>query len=186
LLTGIGFISQGLEQRLRAKGAPELETAVEIRSLAVQVISETRHLSRGFFAVNLESHGLGYALAELSDFVKRTYGVECRFSEPEALPSFTSMVATHLYRIAQEAINNAIKHGDASEIVLELTAGEESAALSIWNNGNEFSPKDGSDGIGLRIMNRRAAEIDGTISIRSEEGGVRVICGFPFNQESQE
>ncbi len=184
LLTGIGFLSQGLEQRLRERGAPEVETAVEIRTLTVQVISETRHLSRGFFAVNLESHGLGYALAELADFVKRTYGVECRFSEPESLPSFSLTIAMHLYRIAQEAINNAIKHGDASEIVLSLSAGDGTGGLSVWNNGCEFSPPDGADGIGLRIMNRRAAEIGGSISIASEERGVRLVCNFPFSEES--
>lgn len=179
LLTGIGYISRGLEQRLNEREAPEAETASEICRLAAQVISETRHISRGFFAVSLESHGLCYALAELTDFIRQTYGVECRFIEPKAFPSLDSRAATNLYRIAQEGINNAIKHGDATEIEISFSVSESACEMRVWNNGHPFIPSE-TDGIGLQIMDQRTSEIAGQLSICTKESGVELTCGFPI------
>lgn len=186
LLTGIGFLSQSLEQRLRARGAPECDVAEEIRVLAVQAISETRYLSRGYFAGSIKSHGLGYALAELADSVKKTYGVKCQFSETASLPAFSSIVAMHLYRIVQEGINNAIKHGEASEILISLDVSGDRGTLRIYNDGSDYTQKSGHDGVGVIIMHRRASEMGGTISIGSREQGVEVSCSFPCEKECWE
>jgi signal transduction histidine kinase len=183
LLTGIGYLAQSLEQRLREREAPERRMAEEIRGLAVQVISETRTLSRGLFSGGIQNHGLGYALAELADFVKKTHGINCRFSETESLPDFSPTVVLHLYRIAQEGINNAIKHGDASEIHVSLEASGDNGILRIYNNGTDCVGKSDHDGIGLIIMNQRASQIGGVIAIHSGERGVELSCRFPSNRE---
>jgi len=179
LVTGIGFLSESLCQRL--EGESDADLAREIRALAVQVLSETRHLSRGFFAVSLESHGLGYALVELCDFIAKTFGVACRFSEPELHTPVSADQASHLYRIAQEAINNALKHGDATRIQVDLVTHETAGFLRVWNNGKPFAPTGDSDGIGLAVMRNRAEQIGGKISYHSDEDGVQMMCCFPLH-----
>jgi signal transduction histidine kinase len=182
LVTGIGFLSESLVQRMPEGEAQKL--ALEIRSLAVQVMSETRHLSRGFFAVDLESQGLGYALAELSDFIRKTFGVECSYAEPKQQPRIRADQAGHLYRIVQEGINNALKHGEASRISVSLTADDGEGNLTVWNNGKPFRPGN-SQGVGLLILEDRATRIGGKITFSSEEEGVRMICTFPLLDSDQ-
>src|SRR5204862_7999285 len=92
-------------------------------------------------------------------------------------------VATHLFRIAQEATSNAVKHGAAQNISIELDCSSTDVILVIRDDGRGFIPRDDSSGMGLRIMSYRAGMIGGSVEVQSTEGqGTKVICTVPFSE----
>ena len=122
------------------------------------------------------------ALRELAASTEKMFGVKCRFTcDPPVLVNNPAL-ATHLYRIAQEAVSNAIKHGKATEVTIGLQAGDRTS-LSVRDNGVGFPkviPKE--KGMGLRIMQSRAGTIGGALSIeRDGAGGTVVLCAVPGN-----
>lgn len=178
-LTGVAFMAKVLEETLAEKNLAEASQAVEIRRSVSQAIGWTRKLSRGLVHLELETTGLAASLSELVNEVSRTFKIECVAHCPNQVPVNDHETALHLYRIAQEATNNAIKHGKASEIVIRLTVENERwLRLTIEDNGLGFPEKlSASRGMGLRIMQYRARAIGGTLELRRRpEGGSRVSC----------
>ena len=115
--------------------------------------------------------------------VEKMFKIECRFQCDEPILVQNNEAATHLYRIAQEAINNAIKHGKAKKIIITVQPIGDKHGLVVTNDGvafhNDARP---SRGMGLRIMNYRAGEIGATLQIRSDrEKGTTVMCLFDNN-----
>src|SRR5260221_2434689 len=118
-LTGIAFMSKLLEQRLGAKAVPETEDARKIGGLVNKAIGWTRDLARGLAPVDLDQEeGLALALKQLTEGTSEMYGAPCRFETSGATQFRNPPVAIHLYRIAQEALNNAIKHARPRSIVV--------------------------------------------------------------------
>jgi signal transduction histidine kinase len=180
-LTGIAFMSKVQEQKLAEKSLPEAAGAVKIVDLVHQAIYTTRQLARGLLPVLSDSHGLMSALQEWASEVEQLYHIECRFECDDPVLNPDDTVATHLYRVAQEAVHNAIKHGRAKHVVISLAAGQDEAVLKVQDDGcgmPDVLPN--QSGMGLRIMNYRAGMIGGTLRVERVTGnGTLVTCVFP-------
>jgi Signal transduction histidine kinase len=140
-----------------------------------------RDLSHGLIPVDVEANGLSEALRRLSQNAERLFNVDCTFREVETVLIHNNTVATHLYRIAQEAVSNAVRHGEADDVKIILASGEEQTRLQVRDDGVGFDEEatDGS-GMGVHIMNYRARIIGATLEISSELGdGTVVTCTLP-------
>jgi signal transduction histidine kinase len=179
-LTGITFLTRALESKLAGRGLPEAAEVGEIGKLVLQALTQTRNLARGLFPVEVETHGLVQALKELTITAEKMFKISCRFEGEETLVIRNRTVSHHLFRVAQEAINNSVKHGKASQVVLSLSIAGENLQLAVRDNGLGFSAdKTQSQGLGLRIMAYRAQKIGGTLHVvPGEGGGTLVTCSF--------
>ena len=177
-LTGVTFLTKALERKLAARSLPEAEEAAEIGRLVLQALSQTRSLARGLFPVELESSGLVPAFRELANTVSKLFTISCELECDEDIAVPDRSVATHLFRLAQEAINNSVKHGKCKRVTIGLKAVENSLVLSVRDNGAGFAQQTApSKGLGLRIMSYRAQKIGASFDIRpAEEGGTVVTC----------
>jgi len=183
-LAGIELLSHVLAEELADEKLPQAEQAQKIAARVREAISHTRLLAHGLSPVNVETDGLMVALRELAINVSDTFKIQCEFRCPQPVLIHANDTATHLYRIAQEATHNAIKHGHAKKVSISLRKKNGEALLRITDNGSGFSGKSGKSGIGLRIMNRRANLIGGRIEIRpGGDEGVEVVCSFPLTPE---
>lgn len=181
-LAGIELMSQVLEQRLagaRSKEAGQLAPEAAKISLHVrEAISQARALARGLSPVVVESEGLMAALQQLADGASRMFRIQCEFDcDPPVLVT-DHTVATHLYRIAQEAVSNAVKHGKTKAAQIRLRASGERIVLVIRDKGTGIPDRlPAGKGMGLRIMQYRAGIIGGSVVIqRHPEGGTSVTC----------
>jgi signal transduction histidine kinase len=179
-LAGIAYLAQALSRRVPPQEIALARDAGELADLVVEAISLTKGLIRGLIPVRLETEGLKSALIELTSNSGRLFGVECQVEEPFADAPRDPTTRLHLYRIAQEALNNAIKHGKASRVVLSLEVDSSLGTLRIQDNGVGFNSEATAEtGLGLGIMRYRALMIGGTIAIHSAEGqGTNVVCKF--------
>ena len=184
-LTGIAFMAKVQEHKLAEKHAPEAADAAKIVQLVNDAILKTRELARGLLPVVSDAHGLMSALQLRAAEVEDLFGVTCRFECDEMVLIHNTHTATHLYQIAQEAVNNAIKHGRAKNIVIRLFAGELEGTLLIRDDGKGIEwPSSPHGGVGLRIMNYRAGMIGGNLEIkRDQPHGTAVTCRFPLGPE---
>jgi PAS domain S-box-containing protein len=181
-LTGVAFLTKVHEQKLAERHIPEAEDASKIVELVNDAIRKTRELSRGLLPVVSDAHGLMSALRLYATEIADLFGVPCRFQCEEAVLIHDTSMATHLYHIAQEAVNNAIKHGKARNIVMRLFAGDREGTLLIRDDGIGIArPLPPHTGVGLHIMNYRAGMIGGNLEVRREQPrGTAVICRFPI------
>ncbi|HKK44072.1 MAG TPA: PAS domain S-box protein [Balneolaceae bacterium] len=181
MLTGIGMIAQNLANRLKANRLPAADDVQEIADLVKEADEHARSLARGLVPVNVESNGLSSALQELAEKRSKMFNINIKYTSKQADEIKNSSSAVHLYRIAQEAINNAVKHGEATFIDVELSVLEDHVLLTVKDNGKGFSEaRQKSDGMGVRIMNFRANMIGGNLKINSEPGkGTEIICKIP-------
>jgi PAS domain S-box-containing protein len=178
-LAGIELMSQVLQQKLVKKSKPSAEQAAKIAQHVRDAIAQTRMLARGLSPVSIEANGLMSALHELAETVSTLFPVECRFECVEPILVRDNMVATHLYRIAQEAINNAIKHGKAESIIIRLRRNSAGAELQVTDDGAGFPKEPRSNGMGLQIMKYRAGLIGASLAFTPANGkGTTVVCGF--------
>lgn len=179
-LTGIGFMGKVLEKRAASHIPPEPADIREIVDLIDQAITMTREFSRGLNPVELQADGFMHALGKLAENVKRLFGVSCTLQCSDPIFIYDNEKATHLYRIVQEALNNAIKHGRADEIVISLARDAQTCTLTVSDNGIGYgkTPSHGK-GMGLSIMRYRASMFEATIDIRGRpQGGTDLVCCF--------
>ncbi len=177
-LVGLELMIQAMEPQLPARARVE---TVKLAAYVREAIRQTRLLARGLSPVEMESHGLMSALQQLATDVSGLFRVECLFRRSAPVLVFENAVATHLFRIAQEAVSNAVRHGAARRIEIELAGGDGPITLHIRDNGTgglaAWKP---GPGMGLRIMRHRAAMMGGTLQVESRAGGgVCVICTVP-------
>jgi len=177
-LTGIAYLSNVVRDRLGEQGSDEASEVARISKLLKRAIEETRRMSRGLSPVRPEPEGMTTALKELAGHTRDVFGIACRFHCPKPVLVSDSEAATHLYRIAQESVNNAVRHGRARRITIGLSQRGGLVKLSVTDNGKgitALSPK--RKGLGLRVMHYRADLLQGTFSIhRRPEGGTEVCC----------
>jgi PAS domain S-box-containing protein len=180
-LTGIAFMSKVQEQKLMEKSLPEAGDAAKIVKLVNEAINKTRELARGLLPVVSDAQGLMSALQQWAGEVEDLFGVSCRFRCFAPVLVHDDTVATHLYYIAREAVNNAIKHGHASQIVISLAADEEQGVLTISDDGSGIADIPANNaGMGRHLMNYRARVVGGSLEIRrAAAGGTTVTCLFP-------
>jgi PAS domain S-box-containing protein len=170
-LAGIWCMSQVLEKSLAASKSPDKGDAARITSLLKDALALTRSLARGLHPVALLTGGLNAALGELAQRSKGVFRVDCR-CECQSDIELENTTATHLYRIAQEAVTNAVKHGHAKQIEIQLSSNPHRIVLSVKDNGVGIAALDpASEGMGLRIMKYRADMIGGALALQNNAAG---------------
>ena len=181
-LTGIAFMCKVLEQKLSDKSLPEAVEAAKIVKMVNQAIDNTRQLARGLHPVAAEPLGLMSALKKWANEVEGLFHIGCNFHCEKPLEIHDANLATHLYRIAQEAVNNAIRHGKSRNILISLSGKNETGTLVIQDDGDGFPKKPASPpGVGLSIMNYRADMVGGSLKVQpNQERGITVTCIFPI------
>jgi PAS domain S-box-containing protein len=184
-LTGIAFMTKVLEQKLAAKLPEQVGDVVEISQLVRQATDQARALAKGLHPVDLDAESLMAALQELAANTQNLFGISCTFKCERPVPVCDTAVAINLYRIAQEAVTNAMKHGRARNIEIELANTGPACSLTIRNDGLDFpSAQPYSAGMGLKIMRHRVEMINATLDIRRGcEGGAVVTCTFPNTRQ---
>lgn len=181
-LTGIAFMSKVQEQKLSEKGLAEAAEAARIVTLVNEAITRTRELAHGLLPVISDARGLISALKRWAAEVEDLFKISCCFWMDEPVLIHDASVSTHLYRIAQEAVNNGIKHGQAKNILISLIPGNDYGTLRIENDGTSLpEPSANDSGMGMQIMNYRARMIGGSLKVESgRTRGVTITCLFPL------
>ena len=165
--------------------AAEARVADELAGFLRDAVIQIRNLARGLVPVQMDEAGLASALEELTASATRLLGIRCVYESAGTPLIRDNAVAMHLYRIAQEAINNATKHGKAANVRVSLIADGKATTLRIADDGAGISKTaTPSDGMGLGLMLYRARLVGGELSIESPNtGGTIVSCGIPLEQE---
>ena len=180
-LTGIAFMAKVHQAKLAEQKRSETQDAAKIVNLVNEAIHKTRELARGLLPVVSDSQGLMSALQLWAAEVEDLFGVSCRFQCETPVLIHDDTMATHLYHIAQEAVNNAIKHGAPQKVLIQLSAGQGRGTLLIKDDGKGIAENPANTrGMGLHIMNYRAGVIGGTLEARRDTPrGTVVTCAFP-------
>jgi PAS domain S-box-containing protein len=187
-LTGIALMLRGVAGRLASEYAPILPEIESITRLVNNAIESTRALARGLSPVNLERGGLSDALDGLAMHAAELYNVQivCTHRVKTIRP-LSAELANHLYRIAQEAVRNAVRHGRARTIRLHLHGARAKVRLTVTDDGTGM-PVDAVDaaGMGLKIMQYRARILGGEVRFeRAEPQGTRIVCECPLEPLAQ-
>jgi signal transduction histidine kinase len=177
-LTGTALAAQVLEEKLTTRGQPEAADANKIVELAEEGIALSRKLAKGLHPLEMQADGLMEALDELAANSTALLKARCRFECDSPVLVHEGATSTHLYRIAQEAVSNAVKHGRAKNIVVQLEAVDDGIALRITDDGIGLpSPLPETRGLGMRIMAHRASIIGATFTAqRGDAGGTAIVC----------
>lgn len=179
-LTGLAMMSTSLERKLGDRPAPVQELASELTHYIREAQSRVRTLSKGLFPVDVDAEGLRAALGEFVAAIGRRHEIVCLFDGDSNVRVYDNEVATHLFRITQEAVHNAVKHARAQHIVVRLRPDPRGLALHVYDDGQGLAASNGSPGMGLRIMRYRAAAIGATLTIAPHEtGGTLMSCILP-------
>ena len=178
VLTGAAFRLQALVHALERMGEDGLAAdALRSRELVEGALGQARAIARGLFPINIEPDGLAEALGRLAADAAQAFEVDCTFEGDDVVcPSREH--AGHLYRIAQEALANAARHGRAQSIAITLTAADGEAVLTIRDDGVGISDTAlaGGEGLGLRTMRYRADRVGGEFEVRPRDGGGTVVA----------
>ncbi|WP_306304003.1 cache domain-containing protein [Desulfosarcina cetonica] len=166
-LIGIQGLGTVMVENLREDGSASLTLAEKMVDLMGAAIGKTRSLARGLCPVHLVSHGLQVALADIARQTQATAGLVCRFEDDETVVVTDNTVATHLYYIAREAVQNAVKHAQATLITIQLLHKGGHVHLRVMDNGSGIGSQADTAGIGLQIMHYRANMIGATFQINS-------------------
>ncbi len=179
-LTGLSMLAQSL---LNKASKPEHELASQLASGLHEALSQLRALSRGLIPVQIYTDGFMIALQSITENIEQQSHIPIKLQIDSAILPFDDATATHLYRIVQESLNNAIKHANASQIEVSLEIEQNHGVLKIIDNGIGI-PLDleDSSGLGLNIMKHRCGLFNGEITINPDGNhGTKVCCRFPVN-----
>ena len=178
-LGGLLFLMIGLENDLHAAGAPQAGAARQLSRELATALTQARNLAHELYAVPPQPDGLVQALDNLAERTA-TPEMECVFTGNTALLVHNPVAASHLYRIAQEAVQNARKHSRATRIDLQLALTPAELELRILDNGTGLAESTRPRGLGLHTMEQRARMLGGCLWVRPRhEGGVEVLCSVP-------
>lgn len=180
ILAAIAILAEVHRERLAQSSADDAGVASLLSEYARQAIELARRIARGLSMVDVEANGLMHAVQEMVDHTATLMKVACVFHCDEPVLIHDRTKATHLYRIAQEAINNAIKHGKARRIDVVLSNRKGIVELKVTDDGVGFPPEPKiCGGMGLRNLNYRAGAIGARLEIRSARPqGTEVVCTF--------
>ena len=184
MLTAIHLRISSLAKSLAAAGPGLEQEASLIAGLVKKAVSQTRAIARGLDPVGPEPQDLMSALSELANEIRTVSGITCEFRCPEPVLIHGAVLRKQLYRIAQEATTNAIKHGNCSQILISLVQRDGEIVLSVADNGAGIKPEAiNTEGSGLKIMRYRANMVGGGVSIApGEEEGSVVTCVVPLTK----
>jgi PAS domain S-box-containing protein len=174
-LIGVHGMSTVLAENLVEVSSPDVSLAQKVVDLVGSAIEKARALSRGLCPVHLVSHGFVTSLEEIARKTEASFHVNCRLEGDDDIVLADNTVATHLYYIVQEAVQNAVKHADADKISIRLNHAEEKIHLQIVDNGKGIPSEMKSNGIGLQIMQYRAKIINAAYQITSNRDNGTVV-----------
>lgn len=179
-LAGIDMMLSALQTRLEREGQDTQELE-QITGLLRAAMQELKGIARGLAPVDLERAGLYEGLRRMLEKAQAVRGVRCELAgdaRPQALLGAGD--ATHLYRIAQESVTNALQHGGARHVRVRLTQDARFVEVQVEDDGRGFDPGTEPAGLGLRLMSYRARLMAGRLTIsRRPEGGMCVLCRVP-------
>jgi two-component system CheB/CheR fusion protein len=176
-LTGLGMLSTGLRQRLATSDSVTAATAAEIASQSQQALDQVRLLSKSLFPVEVEAESLMAALRVLASATEGLHKIQVRVEGEAPRELRDGKIATELYRIAQEAITNSVKHAQPKTATIRLEDATGLTRLQIADDGIGIPSPEPTDGSGLRIMRYRAESIGASLAIeRGTAGGTVVTC----------
>jgi PAS domain S-box-containing protein len=170
-----------LREDLKVQFRKESEAAAKILDQIDAAVTEARNLARGYSIANLERGGLATALRELASSTSSAFRIPCLYEHADSICVTNPTTANHLYRIAREAVHNAIKHGQPNRIVIRTMLTSDGGRLSIIDDGIGMPEgKTFASGMGLDTMRYRSSVIGGTLTIqRAPSGGTIITCEFP-------
>jgi signal transduction histidine kinase len=180
-LTALELMCTALKEDA-APNAPLARGLDRMGKMLREAITQTRSLARGLVPVGSDPDALQIGLTQLADRISSIGRIRCEFECPVPIPIADPFVANHLYRIAQEAVNNAVKHARARRIGIRLGRDADVLTLEIADDGAGL-PKAPAKrgGVGLGVMEHRAHAIGATLTVESKRGdGVRVCCRWPL------
>lgn len=179
-LTGVLCLHRGLAKKLENGASPLAEEASDVSRLLKDAIARTKGLAKGLRPVELDALGFETALQDLAVTTETVFGIPCDFSYDKSVAVKDDATAEHLYRIAQEAVANAVKHAEPSQIQVHVTMDANKGVLTVTDDGIGIETTEGkSKGLGLGIMKYRARIIHATLRIRpGDAGGTVVSCSF--------
>jgi signal transduction histidine kinase len=181
-LTGTALAGQVLREKLEARSSPDASDAAQIIRLVEEGITMARDLARGTYQADMEAEGLMAALEELAASITKWAKTVCVFEHDTPVLIHDATTAMHLHRIAQEAVSNAIRHGKAAHVLVELSERDGRVALTVEDDG--LGLPEGwqkTQGMGTRIMAHRAAMIGADFAIDlNPTGGTLVKCSLPI------
>ncbi len=176
-LTGISFLGTALARKLEAQSHPSAKAAEDIATCLLGTIDSARRLAKGLYPVEISRNGLLLALEELASQTSTRLGICCERRQSGEEPTLPKSAEIHIYRIVQECIGNALKHGKARRITIESQAGEGVHTFTVTDDGLGFEKPEGGTGMGLHLMDYRARVIGAEIGVsKPAEGGCRVTC----------
>ena len=178
-LAAAAFFLKASAQKVARNNPAQAEELKEAAKIVNDNVGLARDLARGLHPIELSATGLASALQELA-FRSSQGAITCRFNYPKAVRLRDESIALNLYRIAQEAVANALKHGKPSEIVISLSREKKAIVLAVKDNGTGLAKKRNPKGMGVHIMKYRAETIGATFTIESgRPGGTIVRCVLP-------
>jgi len=176
-LTGLALLARNLLEEVKTACPDEVELSEKIVAGLKRVLGQVRALSQGLLPVEVDSEGLMNALQGLAGRISDQAGIKCTFTCDQPVQMEDNTVATHLYRIAQEAVANALTHGKAKKIDIGLNASSGFLRLTIEDDGRGIQLPVKSDGLGLKLMQYRANLIGANCQVESGDGrGTLVTC----------
>lgn len=180
-LASIGCLTKVLEKRLGEVYEEGAENLAQIGEMVSQANVRAREIARGLAPSMLKSEGLPGALRDLAERTANAYQISCDAECPETLEIADLKVLTHLYRIAQEAVNNAVKHADPKCVTIRLRKDSKRVTLEIEDDGSGIAGPAQSGGMGLLTMAHRAQMIGGDFDVHSgSDGRTRIQCQAPL------
>lgn len=185
-LTGIAFLVSSLHETLSAKAEPEAILVHQVKDLIGETLSITRSLSRGLYPIALETGGFSAGLHHLAEYTQSASGIQCAVRCERGAEVTDKIVALNLYRIAQEALCNALRHSKAQSIEIKLSESGEQYNFSIKDNGVGFPIQNikTDNTLGLRSMRCRADLIGAAIEVRENPGGgTSIFVSGPFQRD---
>ena len=163
-----------------AEAAAGLET---VATLSAEAHAELRAVIDGLAPPGLDGLGLAECLRRYASMAGRAHGVQVLFAAEGHLPALGSDVEAAVYRVAQEALHNALRHAGANEIAVTLARGPRTAILTVSDDGRGFVPREPTAGLGLGSMRSRAEAVGGSLEIRSTSEGTRVRMKVPLGDQ---
>lgn len=184
--TGVALAGQVLEGKLAARNLPEAADASHMVELVQEGIAMSRKIAKGLHPLEIEENGLMQALEELAAISSDLFRVSCHFECDSPVLIRDAATSGHLYRITQEAVSNAVKHGKSKNIIVQLETLDDGIVLRITDDGIGLpTERNHSEGMGLRIMAHRTSIIGGTFDARRDgAGGTVISCALRHPRKS--
>lgn len=181
-LMGVSMMLKALETSLATKRMPEAQEMKKIETLIEEVVSHTHNLAHCFSSFDAQGEDVAGMLKKLGANVRKTFGIACQVTLPEPMPALSQDQTFQIYKIAQESVSNAVKHGKASRVQVKLGVLDRQLQLEIRNDGVLFPVnREPNNRMGLRIMNYRARTINGIFEIGpGKQSGAIVTCKIPL------